>query len=166
MGLESVEELKSKLKEVLETEVSKQNELGLRSSIEKALLQTNAIPVPPSLVAQRLDSMVARLKSKYPPQAKHWSDKENEEIRTRFKPMAEDEIRLSYLYQAVAKKENIEVSDDDIKKELEENLKNAHGKKEQARVKKFFKESSDDVTFLLRERKVFAFLKSKAIQKP
>lgn len=158
MNLENLADLNAKVKEMLEREAEQANERAQREALEKALIDANPIPVPPSLAEQRTDGMVRRFMSQFQAAGK-LDDKAFGDMKERLRPIAENEIRLTYIVQKIGDQEKVEVTDADIEAEVEKNLAGARNKAEEKKARKFFRENREDVEFVLKERKVFDLLK-------
>jgi trigger factor len=83
-------------------------------------------------------------------------------LREDFRPRAESEVRGRLLFEAVARQEKIEVSDEDFEKKLESLSEESHNPLSQ--VRKAYREpkSRDALLSQIREEKTIAFLKSAA----
>ncbi len=161
LGLASVAELRSKVAESLEREAKQKTEREIREAIDKHLLKANPIPLPPSLVEAQLESMIERFKRDWAGSGRPWPQKDESKLRDKLRADAETTIRLSYIYQAVARRESIEATEEDFQKEVAENLERV-ADNEKNDVRKFLESRKEDVQAVLRERKVVAFLKDSA----
>ncbi|OGR83135.1 MAG: trigger factor [Elusimicrobia bacterium RIFCSPHIGHO2_02_FULL_57_9] len=163
LGFNTVEELKAKLKNVMEDEGKAKSERELQQQIEQSLINSNHIPLPPSLVEAQLEHALERFRRQLLGEQGRWSDKQSDDLRVKLKPKAEDELRLSYLLPAIAQLEKIKASDEDLELELEKNLSAVEeaGKKEE--VRKMFEERREAIADVIRDRKTMAFIRGKTI---
>ena len=159
MGFESLDALKTKLREVVKGEGEDRSERDLASDIEKSLLAANKIPVPPTLAGQQLEQTVERLTRRFAggvPEAKL------AELTEKLRPQCEDEVRLSFILAAIAKKENLQVAEEDVQRELEKGLSKAETEEQKKDVREFFAARRASIETALRDRKTMDAIKSKA----
>ncbi len=164
LGFETLDELKAKLKDVLDREAKGESEADATRQIEEALVKSNAFPLPPSLVERQLEGMMERMQRQLSG-AGNVSEKVLGDLRDKLKPKAEDEVRLAFVLSAIAEKEKIEASDADLKAELEAGLKDADTEEKKKNLHEVFEHRKDQIAHMIRERKTMAFLKEKAAYK-
>ncbi|MBI5246294.1 MAG: trigger factor [Elusimicrobia bacterium] len=162
MGLESLEELKGKLKEVLDREVKSASESDVVRQIEESLVKSNVFALPPSMVERQLEGMMERMKRQLMG-ATQLSDKVLTDLRTKLQPKAEDEVRLAFVMSAIAEKEKIAVSETELASELEAGLKDAADEAKKKELREIFDKRKDQISHMIRERKTLNFLKEKAV---
>jgi trigger factor len=162
MGLESLEELKGKLKEVLDREVRTASESDVVRQIEEALVKANVFPLPPSMVERQLEGILERMKRKLMG-ATQLSEKVLADLRSKLQPKAEDEVRLAFVMSAIAEKEKISVSEAELSSELEAGLKDAADEAKKKELREIFDKRKDQISHMIRERKTLNFLKEKAV---
>ncbi len=163
MGFAQLEELKAKIKEVIEEEGRKKSEDEVTGQLQKALLAANKFPVPPSMLSHRVEQRLARIKDQMRIPEEQWAGKMAAELEAKIKPLAEDELRLGYILSAVAEKEKIEASDEDIKIEMDKELSSVKSPEEAEEIKKFFLNRKETVAAMIRDRKTMAFIREKAV---
>lgn len=159
VGVESLDELKKNLSELIQKEFSKKEEDEIREGIEKTLLKAHSIPVPPSLVEDDVERFVDGLvkqSRKALPQA------DIEKIRKEIRPQVKDNLRLSYIYAAIAEKEKIEASEEEYQKELEEALASLHSDAERDYRKKVLERNKAGFMRMIKERKARRLVRDKA----
>ncbi len=165
MGMESLDELKSKLKEVLDREANSASESDVVRQIEEALVKANVFPLPPSMVERQLEGMMDRMRRQLMG-ATQLSEKVLADLRQKLQPKAEDEVRLAFVISAIAEKEKIEVSEEELASELEAGLKEAeHEEKKKKELREIFAKRKESIAHMIRERKTLNFLKGKAVYK-
>ena len=160
MGLDSLDALKAKLREMIEAEAKERSERELLSQIESALLSSNRFPIPESLAQAQLDHSLDRLVRRFG--ARGIPEAELAKLRDKIKPQAEAEVRLSFILSAIGRKENLSVSEDDLKKELERNLQKAETDDQKKDVREYFEAHQEGIASALRDRKVMDFIRAKA----
>ncbi len=164
LGFETLDELKAKLKEVLDREAKNESEADAVRQIEEALVKSNAFPLPPSLVERQLEGMMERMQRQLAGSAPV-SEQVLADLRGKLKPKAEDEVRLAFVISAIAEKEKIEVAEADLTAELEAGLKDAETDQKKTELRDVFAKRKDQISHMIRERKTMTFLKEKASYK-
>lgn len=162
MGMESLDELKGKLKEVLDREAKSASESDVVRQIEEALVKANVFPLPPSMVERQLEGMMERMRRQLMG-ATQLSEKVLTDLRQKLQPKAEEEVRLAFVMSAIAEKEKIAVTDAELNSELEAGLKDAQDEAKKTELKKIFAERKEQISHMIRERKTLNLLKEKAV---
>lgn len=162
MGMESLDELKAKLKEVLDREVKSASESDVVRQIEEALVKANVFALPPSMVERQLEGMMDRMRRQLMG-ATQLSDKVLNDLRAKLQPKAEDEVRLAFVMSAIAEKEKIAVTDAELASELEAGLKDAESEEKKKELQEIFSKRKDQISHMIRERKTMNLLKEKAV---
>lgn len=165
MGFETLDQVKAKLKEVIDQEGKAKTEHEVNQQIEEALLKANKIPLPPSLVEQQLEHSLERLRKQVMGPKMQWPENQLAEIRGKLRPQAENEVRISYILSSIADKEKLEASDADLNEELEKNLQGTNSDKQKAELRQMFAERKEAIAGMIRDRKTMAFVKGKAVIK-
>ena len=162
MGFETLDELKTKLREVIAEEGRSRTERELAEQLEAGLLQANRIPVPPSLVEAQLEHMIERLQRQLLGGRGEFSAQQRDELKTKLRSQAEDRVRVSFLLPAIAQREKLEVAAAEVQAELEKSLAAAPTDEKKAGVRQTFGERRDEILGMLRDRKTLDFLRAKA----
>jgi trigger factor len=118
---DSVDSLKTKVREDLEARATAESDHLLREEIMKKLLDAHKFEVPESLIIQQTQH---RLETVARQMMQRGIDPRNPEInweRTRddFKGQAEEDVRATMLLEKIAEAENITVSDEEIEAEID-----------------------------------------------
>ena len=162
LGLTSLEELKTKIREGLEHDEKAKADKDLEDKLYDALLAEHDFKVPPTLVAERNRALTQRSLYNLARQGLvSVQDKQAEAtLLEKTKPQAEKDVRLSYLLKAIATQEKLEAGEADI----EELKKKALGEKDAdvKEIEKYFREKHASVIASLTEGKVLDFLKANA----
>ncbi len=162
LGLTSLEDLKTKVKENLQKEADSRSEKEVEEQIYQSLVDTHKFSIPPTLVEERVGTLTRRALSNLQRQGLvAQGDKQAEEtIREKSRPQAEKDVRLSYLLKGIAAQEKLEAGQADVdelkKKALEETKDNPEN------VDKYFQERDLAIRASLTETKVLDFLKKNA----
>ena len=166
MGFETLEDLKKKVKESLDTEAKQNSQRDEVAQIENHLVKMNNFALPQSLVEEYTESslhnFVHNMTQIKPEQLTAEQHKAFEE---RIRPTVEKDLRIGYIVHAIAKKENLQATEEDWKAELDKSLSSSQNKSDEKKIKAFFDERKEHILATLTERKVFDFLKAQASYK-
>ena len=157
---DSVETLRTKVREDLEARATAESDHLLRDEIMKKLLDANKFEVPESLVNQqtqhRLETVARQMMQRgVDPRnsAINW-----ESAREELKGQAEEDVRATMLLEKIAEVENIAVSDEDIEAEID-SIATASGQpKEQVRAALTKNGGERSIAHRLRSRKALDLL--------
>ena len=133
---DSVETLKTKVREDLEARATAESDHMLRDEIMKKLLDAHKFEVPESLVAQQTQH---RLETVARQMMQRGIDPRNPEInwegaRDEVKGQAEEDVRASILLEKIAEAENIFVSEEEVEAEIDTIATASRQPKEQVRA--------------------------------
>ncbi|MHB2149875.1 trigger factor [Calditrichota bacterium LG25] len=115
--LSTVEDLKKRIRENLELQYKKESENRLEDELIQTLLAENEFDVPAAMVNNYLDSLVRSARQQYPQASE-------EDLRNAYQANAETMVKWYYLLQKIGEAENIEITDEDVRKMLEEKIDN------------------------------------------
>jgi len=120
-GHESLEAFKQKVRDDLVTEATQNAEKEAREALLKSIMERQKVDVPECMVQDELESHVNRLATRLAMQGVDiqqtsidWKKIFDEE-----RPRAEESVRRSIFLNAIARQENIEISDEEIDSELQ-----------------------------------------------
>lgn len=158
VGFGSLNELKNHIKQDLEKQAEKKIEKEMRDQIFDHLLKTNEFQVPVSLVEEHANTMLERTKRyfKYQGYSETEWDKQKDASREKIKPEAEKQVRLSYIFSALAAAEKIETTPEDLNEELNKAI--AKDSAKEKTVKQYYDKHKDDIMAKIKEDKLFVFL--------
>lgn len=162
LGVDTLAQLKEKLREIVQKEHDAHAERDLQAQIDKTLLDANAFAVPPSLAEQQLEHMLERLTERLAGPEGRLSVEDAKKLREQLTPEAEKAVRLQFVVARIAEHEKIEVNEADLTSELEKTLAQAETEKDKSRAKEFFDKRGDDVRAMLKERKVYSLIRESA----
>ncbi len=112
----------AELKEKIEKELMAEKEKTAESAYEKALLdeliKANKMDLPPKLVERRVSYMIDQARQHLEQQggAGDEFEKQKDKMKEGFRPEAERQVHLALLLEEIAAKEDITVTDEDVKK--------------------------------------------------
>jgi trigger factor len=113
---ESLGELRARIHTELEQERNEQADAAVREQLVEQLVARHPFDVPPSLVARRTDALIASLDLRLPEGAER--EQALAQLRTQVAPRAERQVRAELLLDAVAGREGIEVTDEEVSTEV------------------------------------------------
>jgi trigger factor len=161
---QSLDELRTRVRQDLERTAKNQAEVAERDALFKALIERNAFDVPRAMVERALDMMldgalrnmmrsgidVRRLNLDF------------EGLRGELRPRAEQEVRGSLLLEAIAQRESIQPTDAEVDARIESMANESGG--QAAAVRRHFAnpDQRQSLALRLREEKTIEFLKSRA----
>lgn len=162
LGVESLAELETKMRQSLELEENNRQNQEMEKQIVEQLLKSNEFGVPDTLVEEQFNYIMTRSADYFRRQGVPESAwKENvEKLKDKYREQAVRDVRLSYIFNAIAEQEKIEVAEEDLKKELENLNKSNPGHENE--VEKYFTENKERISSRLRESKIFEFIISQA----
>jgi trigger factor len=114
---ESLDALRARIRTELEREAAERADEAVRHTIVDQLISRHPFDVPPSLVDRRAEAIVASLPLRLPEGAER--DQAVAELRAQMRPRAEHEIRAELLLDAVAAREGVGVTEEDVRAEME-----------------------------------------------
>ena len=158
MGLESLEDLKKKIRESLESEETRRQNSEVEKQIIEHLLDKNKFEVPQSIVLQQKQYLVKRMSDYMKSQGANdeFIAKQAETADKKYEEEAEKNVRLSYILNAICNDEKIEVEDKELEDEKKKMLDSNPTRKDD--VENYFKENKANIAASLKEEKIFKFL--------
>ncbi len=115
-SLKTVDDLKKRIRENLEQRYKLESESRLEEELIQKLLEENPFDVPRTMIDNYLDNMIKNARLKNP-------DLKEEDLRRHYEANAETMVKWFYLTKRISEEEKIEVTDEDIDKFLQENVK-------------------------------------------
>ncbi len=158
MGVDDLEALRKKMRASLEAEETRRQNQEIEKQIIEYLLRSNSFPVPVSLVDEREKSLLERMENYLrqqglpEPEARKHMEKAKETTRGE----AENNIRLSYVLNAIAEAEKIEITEDELEAERQKIRSGNPGREKDA--EKYFEEHKGSIKGNMKEEKLFKFL--------
>jgi trigger factor len=160
----TVPELREKLKKEMVQQKKERAEGDQRERLLQALLEKNPVEAPPALVERNVDAMLQGMLESFmrrgidPRQLGLNLDRMRDELRQR----ALLEVKGYLLLEAIAEKEKIEASEEDLDKHFEKLSGEMGQPPEKIRAALRRKDSLESLKARLRQDKALAFLLSKA----
>jgi trigger factor len=162
---ETLDELKLKLSEVQQTQEERRVEHELRERIIKSLLEKNELEVPEVLVDRQVAMMLENSKQRLAAQrlSLEMMGLTDEGYKVQFRDVAREQVKGSLLLDAVADKEKIEVTPEDISVQIAEIAEGT--KQDLAKVANLYatnERAKQNLVVQLREDKAVQFLLERA----
>ncbi len=160
----TLEELKGKIRKDLETSKAQQNESKYETALLEELVKHNKIDLPEGLVQRRRERL---LEDALQHMHSHGEDGKEKELKEKLAPEMEKEARrqvhLAFLLEEIAEKENLTVSEEDIKERFARVA--AEVRQPVEAVEKYYAENEDARESLqdqIRNEKAIEFIKKNA----
>ncbi|HZG60725.1 MAG TPA: trigger factor [Anoxybacillus sp.] len=124
--VETLDELKAKIKQRLEEAKKNEAETTLRNTVVEKAAENAEIDIPEVMIKNETDRMLREFEQRLQMQGLNlelyyqFSGQDEAALREQMKEDAEKRVRVSLTLEAIAKAENIEVTEEDVNKELEE----------------------------------------------
>lgn len=167
MGFDTLEALKTRVKEGLNAEAKEQSERDVMTQIENHLVKANQFELPQTLVAEYTETSLNNfVRNVTQLKVEQLTAEQRKSFEERIRPTVEKDLRVGYIIHAIAHKENLEATEADWQAELDKSLTaNAKTKEDEKKIRAFFTERKEHILATLNERKVFDFLKKEAVIK-
>jgi trigger factor len=158
LGVQNIDELKTKIKESLDVEEKRHLDESIKGQVIDHLVKENSFDVPESFVGEQYKHLVDKTKNylSYQKIQKEAMDSYIEKGKEKLMKEAERNVRISYIISGIAKEEKIEVTEEDLKKEMEEIKKRNPGKEKTA--EQYFEKNKESIESAMKEDKIFKFL--------
>ena len=151
--LESLEELRSRIRLNLEGEERVRVQRELEAAITSELIQRNPIELPPRLVETTLRRVIREVTEGRPV-----SEALGQELAQRYRPQVERSLQREILLSAVARRESLEVSDDEVGSEIDRMARADARQAARVRARYQSAERRDSLRESLLERKALDWL--------
>jgi len=161
---DTLDGLRAALRKELEDRENETIDRESREGVLRELIKKNQIPVASSLVERAVEMQYQRLRQMLgmKPDRNNPTAGLTDELREKLRPAGADEVRGQLLLEAIADKENIAVTDDELTKHIEETAKQRNVAAAKLRAEWQRDGRIDNVTYSLRQDKVLEFLVANA----
>jgi len=162
---DTLDGLRAALRAELEAKETETIDREAREAVLRELIKKNQIPVASSLVERAVEMQYQRLRQMLgmkPERGANALAGLTDDLREKMRPAGADEVRGQLLLEAIADKENIAVTDEELTKHVEATAKGRN--MPAAKLKAEWQRDGrlDNVTYSLRQDKVLGFLIGKA----
>ena len=159
---DTLDGLRAALRKELEDKERETIDREAREGVLRELIKVNQIPVASSLVERAVEMQYQRLRQMLGMKPERGNPGLNDELREKLRPAGADEVRGQLLLEAIADKENIAVTDEELGKHIEATAKTRNVAAAKLRAEWQRDGRIDNVTYSLRQDKVLEFLVGKA----
>lgn len=159
-GFESVDVLKKDIASHIQQEKEKKVREDMEDQLITALVEKNPLDVPASVVADELQLIIGRVKQSLTQRGltQQQVGLDDETMQKKYTPSAERNVKVWYLFDAIAKEETIDVTTEEVDREIQTMLES--DKTREASLQKYFADDTHKagLWLQLRHKKVLNFL--------
>jgi trigger factor len=157
---DTLDGLKAALRKELEDKENESIDREAREGVLRELIKKNQIPVAASLTERAVEMQYTRLRQMLgmKPDRNNPTAGLTDELREKLRPAGADEVRGQLLLEAIADKENVAVTDQELTAHVEETAKARNVAVAKLRAEWQRDGRIDNVTYSLRQDKVLKFL--------
>ena len=154
---DTLDGLKAALRKELEDKESEVIDREARENVLRELIKKNQIPVASSLVDRAVEMQYQRLRQMLGMKPER-NAQIPDDLREKMKPAGADEVRGQLLLEAIADKESVTVTDEELGKHIEQTAKARNTPPAKLRAEWQREGRLDSVMYSLRQDKVLKFL--------
>jgi trigger factor len=154
---DTLDGLRAALRKELEDKETEVIDREAREGVLRELIKKNQIPVASSLVDRAVEMQYQRLRQMLGMKPER-NAQIPDDLRDKMKPAGADEVRGQLLLEAIADKENVAVTDEELNKHLEATAKGRNVAPAKLRAEWQRDGRLDNVMYSLRQEKVLKFL--------
>ncbi|MGE0747299.1 MAG: trigger factor [Rhodospirillales bacterium] len=141
MGLENLAALKKTVREQMERDYGQVSRANLKRKLLDQLSKAHSFEVPPGMVDREFEAIWstiadARAKGELDEDDK---DKSEDDLKARYRPIAERRVRLGLLLAEVGRASNLQVTQDDINRAISQQARQFPG--QEARVFEYYQQN-------------------------
>jgi trigger factor len=159
---ETLDGLKAALRKELETKETETIDREAREGVLRELIKKNQIPVASSLTERAVEMQFRRLRQMLGMKPERGTPGLTDDLREKMRPAASDEVRGQLLLEAIADKEGLKVSPEEITAHIEQTAKARNVSPAKLRAEWQRDGRLDNVEYSLRQDKVLQFLVGEA----
>jgi trigger factor len=165
---DTLEQMRAKIAEVHENQEKDRIESDLRERIVKALIDRNPLEIPGAMVEKQLQIMLDGTKKRLSMEnfSMEMIGLDDESYKARFRETAESQVKGALLLDALSEQEGIKVEESEVDEKIREAAEQRN--QEYDTLKQFYEQKAgakENLRDQLKEKKIFAFLKEKAVIK-
>jgi trigger factor len=155
---ETLDGLKAALRGDLEAREQEQIDREAREGALRELIKKNQIPVASSLVERSVEMQYQRLRQMLGMKPERGTPGLTDELREKMRPAGADEVRGQLLLEAIADKEGLTVTDEELGKHIDDTAKARNTPPAKLRAEWQRDGRLDNVTYSLRQDKTLKYL--------
>ena len=124
-GAESVDELRKQIREDIHQGKTGDARNEVLNKIIEAVAETSTIDLPAAMIDEEVDHQLSHRKEELQRQGMSWdqmlmfSGRSEDDMKAELRPEAERRLRNTMILQEIAKRENVEVTDEDVQNEID-----------------------------------------------
>lgn len=161
---DTLDEYKQDLRKKLEERAKQEEEAYKKDTVVEQAAENATMDIPQVMIDHEIDHMISELEQNLQMQGMNldlyyqFSGTNEEELKERYKADAEKRVRISLTLEAIAKQENIEVSEKEVEEEIEKMAETYQRDKEEIRKLLTAQDNLDGIKNDLRIRKAVDLL--------
>jgi trigger factor len=130
LGLDSLEKLKTAVRERVQREHDSVSKQRVKRSLFDALDERHKFPLPPALVEQEFENLWKTVNSEMQERGKTFEDENTTEDKEReeYRRIADRRVRLGLLLDEIARKNEITVTEDEVRRAIMEHVRQYPGR--------------------------------------
>ncbi|MBM7701329.1 trigger factor [Metabacillus iocasae] len=123
--VETLDALKAKTKETLQSEKTREADAALRDALVEKATENAEVEIPAAMFDTEMDRMMQEFEQRLQMQGLNlelyfqFSGQDEKALRDQMRPDAEKRVKMNLTLEAIAQAENLEVTEEDVEKELE-----------------------------------------------
>jgi trigger factor len=154
--------LRAAIRKELEDKEQETIDREAREAVLREVIKNNQIPIASSLVERSVELQYQRLRQMLGMKPEKGNPGLTDDLRDKMRPAGADEVRGQLVLEAIADKEGLTVTDEEMAKHIEETAKGRNMAPAKLRAEWQRDGRLDNVTYSLRQDKVLKFLVDKA----
>jgi trigger factor len=155
---DTLEALKATLRKELETKEQEAIDREAREAVLREVIKKNQIPVASSLVERSVEMQYQRLRQMLGMKPERGNPGLTDDLKEKMRPAGADEVRGQLVLEAIADKEGLTVTDEEMATHIEETAKARTMAPAKLRAEWQRDGRLDNVTYSLRQDKVLKYL--------
>jgi trigger factor len=159
---DTLDGLRAALRKELEDRETETIDREAREAVLRELIKKNQIPVASSLIERAVEMQYQRLRQMLGMKPERGTAGMTDDLREKLRPAGADEVRGQLLLEAIADKENIAVTDEELGRHIEATAKTRNTPAAKLRAEWQRDGRLDSVMYSLRQEKVLKFLVDRA----
>lgn len=130
LGLDSLDKLKTAVRERVQREHDSVSKQRVKRSLFDALDERHKFPLPPALVEQEFENLWKTVNSEMQERGKTFEDENTTEEKEReeYRRIADRRVRLGLLLDEIARKNEITVTEDEVRRAIMEHVRQYPGR--------------------------------------
>lgn len=133
LGLDSLDKLKAAIRERIQRENDSVSKQRVKRTLFDALDERHKFPLPPALVEQEFENLWKTIESEMKEQGKTFADENTteEKERAEYRRIADRRVRLGLLLDEIARKNEITVTEDEVRRAIMEHVRQYPGREKE-----------------------------------